>query len=211
MGGYGSGRSGGRPTVEDSLTLDLRRLFKDGCLKPGAWISGTLRWTVVSTGRETASMGFQSEVREESGYVQLHWTSSNRRTGETRQCENRITLTTRPQPFGGRRWCFICPRTGESAVKLRLPSGAYTFACRKAYRLGYRSQRETPRDRSLSRAFALCRKLGSDEGIGDYIHKPKGMHRRTFERAMERVYRAEDIVEAYTALMDDRLRGLGLR
>jgi hypothetical protein len=67
----------------------------------------------------------------------------------------RITLTTRPQPFGGRRWFFICPRTSENAMKLHLPSGAYTFASRKAYRLGYRSQRETPRDRSLSRAFAL--------------------------------------------------------
>jgi hypothetical protein len=42
-----------------------------------------------------------------------------------------------------------------------LPSGAYTFACRKAYRLAYRSQRETPRDRALSGAFALRRKLGA--------------------------------------------------
>ena len=50
------------------------------------------------------------------------------------------------------------PRTGRTATKLHLPSGASTFACRKAYRLGYRSQRETPRDRSLSRAFALREK-----------------------------------------------------
>src|SRR5271165_6228565 len=155
MGGYGSGRSGGRPTVEDSLTLDLRRLFKMGWLRPGAGTFGLLRWTTVSTGREKASIGFQSQLGDDTGHVQLNWTSTDRRTGETRQCENRIPLTTRPQPFGGRRWFFICPRTGESATKLYLPSGAYTFACRKAYRLGYRSQRETPHDRSLSRAFAL--------------------------------------------------------
>ncbi len=205
MGGYGSGRSGGRPTVEDSLTLDLRRLFKTGCLKPRAWAAGTLHWTTVNTGEETASMGFQSEVKEESGYLQLHWTSTNRWTGEARQRENRITLTTRPQPFGGRRWFFICPRTGENAAKLHLPSGAYTFASRKAYRLGYRSQRESPRDRSLSRAFALRGKIGGKGGIGDYIAKPKGMHRRTFERAMERVNGAEEIVEAHTALLVERL------
>jgi len=36
MGGYGSGRSGGRPTVEDSLSLNLPRFFKMGWLKPGA-------------------------------------------------------------------------------------------------------------------------------------------------------------------------------
>jgi hypothetical protein len=39
--------------------------------------------------------------------------------------------------FGGRRWFFVCPRTGANAAKLHLPSGADTFACRKAYRLGY--------------------------------------------------------------------------
>src|SRR5271165_2096002 len=181
MGGHGSGRSGGRPTVEDSLTLDLRRLFKDGRLKVGAGTYGTLRWTRVGRGEEIASMGFQSALGEESGYVQLHWTSTNRRTGETRQCEDRITLTTRPQPFGGRRWFFVCPRTGESATKLYLPSGAYTFASRKAYRLDYRSQRESPRDRSLSRAFALRRKIGGEGGICSSIEKQKGMHRRTFE------------------------------
>src|SRR5271166_2106737 len=73
----------------------------------------------------TASVGFRSQLGEESGYVQLHWTSKDGWSGETRQCENRITLTTRPQPFGGRRWFFICPRTGENARKLYLPSGAY--------------------------------------------------------------------------------------
>jgi len=152
-------------------------------------------------------MGFRSDLGEESGYVQLNWTSTNRRTGETRQCENRITLTTRPQPFGGRRWFFICPRTGENATKLHLPSGAYTFASRKAYRLGYRCQRESPRDRSLSRAFAFRGKIGGKGGTGDYIEKPKGMHARTFERAMEKVYAAEEIVDAHCDLLLERLRG----
>jgi hypothetical protein len=86
-----------------------------------------------------------------------------------------------------------------------LPSGAYTFASRKAYRLGYRCQRESPRDRSLSRAFALRGKIGGQGGIGDYIPRPTGMHTRTFERAMEKIYRAEEIVEAHSALLLDRL------
>jgi hypothetical protein len=104
-------------------------------------------------------MVFRSELSEESGIVRLYWTSTDQWTGETRQCENRITLMTSPQPFGGWKWLFVCPRTGKNAAKLYLPSGAYTFACRRAYQLGYRSQRETPRDRSLSRAFALRRKI----------------------------------------------------
>jgi hypothetical protein len=101
-----------------------------------------------------------------------------------------------------RRWALgCCPQPSVP----HQPSGASTFACRKAYRLGYRSHRESPRDRSLSRAFALRRKIGGEGGIGDYIEKPKGMHWRTFERAMEKVYQAEEIVEAHTALLLDLL------
>jgi hypothetical protein len=206
MGGYGSGRSGGRPTVESALSLNLPRLFKTGWLKPGAWTSGTLRWSILSTGEETASMGFEARLGEQEGYVRLHWTSTNWWSGEKRQCENRIALTTSSQPFGGRRWWFVCPCTGQLAARLHLPSGAYTFACRKAYWLAYRSQREAPRDRALSRAFALRRKLGDDGGIGDYVAKPKGMHWRTFERAMERLDRAEGIVDGHTILLLDRLK-----
>jgi hypothetical protein len=206
VGGYGSGRSGGRPTVESSLTLDLQRLFKTGWLKADARILGLLHWTLVSTGEETASIGFESDLGEEIGHVQLRWTSTNQRSGEKRQRENRITLTTRPQPFGGRRWFFICPRTGEKAQKLHLPSGADTFASRKAYRLGYRSQRESPRDRSLSRAFALRAKIGDKGGIYTRIEKPKGMHARTFKRAMKRVYAAEEIVDAHADLLLDRVK-----
>src|SRR3984893_4236904 len=183
MGGYGSGRSGGRPTVEDSLSLSLPRLFKTGWLKQGAWTSGTLRWSIVGTDEEIASIGFEARLGEKDGYVRLHWTSTSRWSGEKRQCENRIELTTRAQPLGGSRWWFVCPRTGQLAARLHLPSGADTFACRKAYRLAYRSQRETACDRAISRAFSLRHKLGDDGAIGDYVTKPKGMHQRRLSNA----------------------------
>lgn len=70
---------------------------------------------------------------------------------------------------------------------------------------GYRSQRESPRDRSFSRAFSLREKIGGKGAIGSYIAKPKGMHGRTFERAMQRVHRAEQIVAAHAALSLARL------
>lgn len=206
MGGYGSGQSGGRPPVEDSLTLNLPRLIQTGWLKPGAWTSGTLRWRIVGTDKETASIGFEGQLGQTDGCIRLHWTSTSHWSGEKRQCENHITLITSAQPFGGRRWWFVCPRTGQRATRLHLPYGAYTFACRNAYRLAYRSQRETPRDRALSRAFALRQKVGDHGGIGDYVAKPKGMHWRTFERAMERIDRAEDIVEMHTVLLLNNLK-----
>ncbi len=205
MGGLGSGRWGGRPTVESSLTLNLSHLFKSGWLKDRACTAGTLQWSAAWIGGEIASVDFESCLGEEAGYMHLRWRSTDQRTGETRKCENRIALITSPQPFGGRRWWFVCPRTGRLSSRLHLPNGAYNFACRKAYRLGYRSQRETPRDRALSRAFGLRQKLDNDGWIGDYVVKPKGMHWRTFERLVKRIAKAEDIVQGYAARLLDRL------
>jgi hypothetical protein len=36
MGGYGSGRSGGRPTVESALRLDIDTLMRRGVIEQGA-------------------------------------------------------------------------------------------------------------------------------------------------------------------------------
>jgi hypothetical protein len=98
-----------------------------------------------------------------------------------------------PQPFGGRWWWFVCPRTRRRAAKLYLPNGAFTFASRQAYR----SQRETPHDRALGRAFKLRHTLGADCGIGDYVAKPKWMRWRTYERKLEEIAAAEEVVDAH--------------
>jgi hypothetical protein len=205
MGGYGSGRSGGRPTVDSGLTLDLYRLIQQGLLKPGGVVrGGSIVWTRSGTGERVGSIGYEADMGLDRGHIRLHYTTTPY-FGEKRDLDYSIILATTPQPFGGRRWWFQCPRTGRLVSKLHLPSGAYTFASRRAYRLGYRSQREAPHDRSLSRAFALRGKIGGKGGIGDYIPKPKGMHSRTFERAMERINGAEEIVEAHLALQLGRL------
>jgi hypothetical protein len=53
--------------------------------------------------------------------------------------------------------------------------------------------------------FALRRKIGGEGGIGDYIAKPKGMHRDTFEGAMARNNAAEEIVDWHGDLLLERL------
>jgi hypothetical protein len=207
MGGYGSGRSGGRPTTDNGLTLDLSKLRRDGLLRPRFAGSGSLTWTNTSTGEQAGSIGYEAHLGQESGRVRLKYTTT-RWNGERRESDYWIQLETTPQPFGGRRWWFICPQTGVRAAKLYLPDGAFTFASRRAYRLAYPCQREPAHERALRRAFKLRGKLGAEGGIGDYVIKPKWMRWRTFERMMARIDKAEEVVDAHTLLLHDRLKRL---
>jgi hypothetical protein len=196
MGGYGSGRSGGRPTTDSGLTLTLSKLLRDKLFRPGSACYSSLIWTNTSTGERIGSIGYEAHLGQESGRLRLKYTKTGW-DGEKRESDYWIELETTPQPFGGRRWWFICPRTGRPVAKLYLPNGAFSFASRQAYRLAYRSQRETPYDRALRRAFKLQGKLGVDGGIGDHIPKPKWMRWRTYDRKLEEIFAAEEVVDAH--------------
>jgi len=165
MGGYGSGRSGGRLTTENGLTLSLPNLLRDKVVRPGSAWGGSIVWTYTSTGERVGSIGYEAHLGEADGRVRLHYTTT-RWNGENHSSDYWVQLETTPQPFGGRRWWFICPRTGRRATKLYLPNDAYTFASRQAYRLAYPCQREPVHERALRRAFKLRGKLGAEGGIG---------------------------------------------
>jgi hypothetical protein len=83
MGGFGSGQSGGRPTVESSLTLDVNRLDRDGILRPrtSTW-NGTLTWRNVRTGEATSWIGYSSHLQESSGHLRLKYTVTRSWSGE---------------------------------------------------------------------------------------------------------------------------------
>lgn len=197
MGGYGSGRSGGRATTDSGLALNLPKLIRDGLFRPGCAWGGSLIWTNTTTGERVGSIGYEAHLGEESGRVRLYYTTTSNWNGERRESDYWIQLATTPQPFGGRRWWFICPRTGRRVSKLHLHGG--TFASRQAHRLAYRSQRETKYDRALRRAFKLRDRLGAVGGIGDYVPKPRWMRLRTYDQKLEEIWQAEGVVDAYLA------------
>lgn len=206
MGGFGSGRYGGGPTTDDGLTLDLGKLMRDGLVPKNASRAGSLIWTNTRTQQQVASLGYSAWIHDEEGSLRLQYTTTLS-SGEKRRSDYTINLESTPQPFGGQRWWFLCPRTNRRCTKLHLPPGAFTFASRQSHRLAYRSQRETPYNRALSRAFKLRDRLGSKDGIGDYIPKPKGMRWATFQRQIAEVEAAEEIVDANLWLLIKRLGG----
>jgi hypothetical protein len=205
MGGWGSGRQGGLPTVEDGLTIDLPLMLRQRWVRDGAWGSGNLHWSC--NGTRTASIGHRYDLSDPTAAsltLIFTWTP---RGGEPQQVEQRIALVSTTPNYGGRRWWMLCPLTGRRVAKLHLPPGGGKFACRKAWRLPYRSQRAAHRDRPFEKLFRLQRKLGSHEGWEAGLFRPKGMWRRTYERHLERYWELDAECNAEMALVMLRLGG----
>lgn len=135
MGGYGSGRSGGRPTVEGSLRIELPALRRAGFLQPRARVSGTWSWS--RAGEPCGSVGLACEIGADyRGWLDIDFS----RNGEP--VSQHIFLEPVPLPFGGHRWYARCPMDGRRCTTLVMPNGGHRFASVKAWRLPYASQRE---------------------------------------------------------------------
>ena len=152
MGGRGSGWQGERKTtVEEGLTLDVKALVAIGALVPGAYRRGSL--TCRSDGSE---FEYESELRQDgTGSLFL------RCVGPGQQFCHWVSLCSTVPHYGGRRWWFICPVKKIRIAKLYLPSGATTFASRKAHDLTYRSCRQSGwRKRSEKFQRRVAQRLG---------------------------------------------------
>ncbi len=190
MGGSGSGawyRWDKKTVVEDGLTLDLFKLIREKTIIPGQYVAGTLTWRSVRTGEKTASIGCEANMLNPySAWMRLHYSND----GKPMDYKVRLTVT-RPY-YGGVRWWFICPANGSRVAKLHSPPGGDLFASRTAYRLGYQSQQESPMFRYLSQAQNIRERLGGSTCIDDwYPEKPKGMHRKTYEKLRAKGLRYE--------------------
>lgn len=185
MGGWNSGRSGGRPVKEDGLTIDLALLLRKGWMRDGC--EGRAHRLTWSWGHDSSSSISYDYDLTDPDNASMTLSYRQKRFGEDwRDRKQHIRLVYTVPPYGGRRWWMTCPVRGHRVGKLYLPGGGDIFAGRKAWRLGYRSQRLASRDKVFERLFSLQRKLGSDPGWEAGLRRPKGMWHRTFERHFER-------------------------
>lgn len=186
MGGFGSGRQGGKDTTNSYRVLDVRRLQRDGLLTPGM----AFAWEWKRRGEVVASI----QARAGDGFVTLIY--RHRSGGEWQAKEYPVSLDWTPCTYGGRRAWFICPAAGcGRRVALLYLGSAGIFACRHCYRLAYPVERETADDRAARRANRIRQRLGWEMGIFNPAgSKPGGMHWRTFERLAIEHYAHVEIV-----------------
>lgn len=189
MGGLGSGQSTGRPTADMALRIDISWMVRTGRAIESCVMSGSLHWTCG--GEPTGSIGYRADMTDIHDAVL--WLDYTRGSGDEREkVEQRVRLSFTVPHFGGRRWWMHCPYRGHRVGKLYLPGGGDRFASRKAWRLGYRSQRIASHDRSFEALFRLQKKLGCEQGWEAGLYRPKGMWQRTFERHLDRYYELDD-------------------
>lgn len=167
MGGYGSGRHGGRATTTSCYNLDINRLNRGGSLRAG--YSGVVTWS-NDDGDRLASIGIAINTDE----IELAYTHNSVPKNQM------VRIDRTPCHFGNTRPWFRCPFCSRRVGKLYIASDG--FACRKCYRLTYTSTRMDAIDRSWRRVRNLEAKLADDRA------KPKGMHWRTYNRLQDRLW-----------------------
>lgn len=159
MGGFLSGNRYGRSsksTVEDSYTLDVALLLRDGRLRDG--VCGSMTWSDGMSHQPLASVGYSVTVVDDDELIlRLKY-----RVGDREDIDLPIRLqTTRPH-FGGIRWWLTCPlMNGERPCERRVAKlhlrNRY-FGCRQCLDLTYRSSQEA---HQLERLFASMQKYST--------------------------------------------------
>ena len=173
MGGFGSGRHGGKSTTGDMHVLDIRKIARAGRLTPGQ----SFGWQWTCKGKKIASIS----MRTDTDRVTLDYRTRDR-GGEWQTMNYPVRLSWTPCTYGGQRAWWHCPAV-DCGRRVAVLYGGKIYACRHCHQLAYRTQREQAHDRAGSKADKLRDRLGWQAGIlnGNGV-KPKGMHWRTFDR-----------------------------
>src|SRR6476620_2061526 len=105
----------------------------------------------------------------------------------TRQNGQRVTaeiyFDSTPTRFGDNRLWFVCPSCRQ---RCRVLFGTWRIACRRCHRLRYGSQAKTRSDRAIRAMSKIAKRLDPEAASNDLPERPKGMHRSTYERLVER-------------------------
>jgi hypothetical protein len=148
VGGFGSGRPAFHLTCESALRLDLADPSTRTAINRYANGAGSWRW--LRNGEQIAEIGYVWSRR--AAELTLRYTCNGTPVLQT------IRMTASRPQFGGQRFWFECPFTGNCVRVLYLPAGAKLWGSREAYRLRYQSQRDRGWERA---AIGLLARIGS--------------------------------------------------
>jgi hypothetical protein len=155
---------------ENYLCLDLAWLRRRKMLTPGR--RSSVVWSVGGN-----RVGEIMIVPLEDALLLVY---RSRSRGEAWQHQEQVVpFTTTATAFGGRRRWFACP---QCARLCRVLFGNGRFLCRRCWGIGYRSQRESPSSRTISRMHKLRARLGGSASLSEpFPLRPRYMRHRTYQ------------------------------
>ncbi len=137
----GGHNSLGKPEAEGIKRIATSFLKKHNYFV--GWRSGTITWT--SGWSETkSSVGVVVVTGDDEEYLRIHYTQTDRDTGEKKDFDYKIPLLSTLCNYGGKRYWFRCPwykngRYCGRRVGVLYKGGDY-FACRHCYNITYASR-----------------------------------------------------------------------
>ena len=116
MGGYGSGRYGGRPTVESALRLDIDDMMQWGGIRAFARLAGGIRFNFYG---DQIEVKFESRVGDPwESCLRLKYAMADYWTGEKVEIDDKIFLATT------RGALMSLPTPPNERLSMTEPSGA---------------------------------------------------------------------------------------
>ena len=179
---------GSRLICENCMSLDVRRMHREGQLEAGQTFSYS--WSC-------GGVPFGSISVITNGYSMV-LTFSARRSPNTKwkPVEQHIPIVWNRCHFGRSRPWFRCSAHSNGQPCGRRVAVVYcvggSFACRHCCAMSYACQHEALGHRGLGKAQKIRMRLGGSASLGDeFPEKPVGMHWQTYDR----LCRAYDIAE----------------
>ncbi len=175
------GSRNGKALIEDGLTLRVRDLRG----RYGFFVHHTL------TAADGTEIHFKLDVGEVRGWIHIEHHRADRAYADP---EYQVALMSTPQPFGGRRWRFVCPERFGPCGVLCLPINAEQFASRQAHELAFASQRLRAPARAAVRARRIRLDLGGSADLqAPFPPRPRGMHRSTYQQRQSAALNVDDL------------------
>lgn len=170
-----------RRAAESVARVSILELCRAGLLKNGA--NGVVVCKAPGVEEELLSVSY------DGGVVKFgRWVSVDDRFPEFHN--ELVEIQTVPKRLGGEQPYFVCNGCGTRRVYLY--NSEARLRCRVCIGLVHKSSQERVRGRSLRQARKIRRRLRCSEAlVYPPLVPPKGMHRRTFNLTLAKLYRAE--------------------
>jgi len=122
------------------------------------WRSGTIIWT-SGYGGNKSSVGIEVSTMNDENYLRIHYTQTDRSSGEKKDFDYKVPLEITPCNFGGVRYWFKCSLYKRGVYCGRRVGVLYKdgdwFGCRHCYELTYESRKLSGRYKQFGRIISF--------------------------------------------------------